>query len=490
MEGQDNNIILHKPCIERIEEMYTQNKDFYKLYQDELQKNIYTDTLNKKLMIKIKKNDDKIKQMDNFFKEFKIGGYNTLINIVKSYKSHKCKCDCIINTSTKVNDKSNENTNINIYEHHDFIKLKSELESLKNKQYNKEQDIYDNIREELKNEFKEELDRLRDEKENISINNNSKIDNLSKLLDDTNKNILEIQDIHKKQMEDLKIEYENKLNKKEKPLPTPSNSTESNINKKEIDYNCKVTLYNDNSNKTRIKCAEKTYILVKYYYELLETSKKDSNENFDALNDTAEYLYKKHIEENNKEIKKESKKNYINKWKRIVNRCHKLYEKFNKDLKVVHFSLDELRYVADYNWDKWKEYLNNKINMNYESVSSEKKIIINNLDNKFLPYGTIYKGYHGQDKKSKGPCEIEDCPNEKRNTYNKYCKTCYKYFKSMNENIDDSYNKEEIIKIDKMVNNNKFKNKYKNDNLCNICFQNEIDDKDNGCCNECYNNLK
>jgi len=44
-----------------------------------------------------------------------------------------------------------------------------------------------------------------------------------------------------------------------------------------------------------------------------------------------------------------------------------------------------------------------------------------NTIKRFLPYGTKYKGLHEQRKISKGPCENEDCSNEKRNVYNKLC---------------------------------------------------------------------
>jgi len=74
--------------------------------------------------------------------------------------------------------------------------------------------------------------------------------------------------------------------------------------------------------------------------------------------------------------------------------------------------------------------------------------------NRFLPYGTEYKGLHGQRKISKGPCEANDCPYEKRLVYNRLCKKCYNFsngkYNPYNE-FNDEYRGEEYDKIDKMV---------------------------------------
>jgi hypothetical protein len=52
MEYKRYNTLTHKPCIERIEEMYQENKQYHKLCQDLLQKYLYTETMNLKKILR------------------------------------------------------------------------------------------------------------------------------------------------------------------------------------------------------------------------------------------------------------------------------------------------------------------------------------------------------------------------------------------------------------------------------------------------------
>jgi hypothetical protein len=111
---------------------------------------------------------------------------------------------------------------------------------------------------------------------------------------------------------------------------------------------------------------------------------------------------------------------------------------------------------------KNKNIIKNNLNKKEEHIK-----IIQHEQNKFIPYGTLYKGYHGQRKISKGPCENVDCPNEKRNVYNRLCKKCYSYSNGKynpNNDFNDAYTGDDYTKIDELV-----KEYTKINNISKIC---------------------
>lgn len=297
------------------------------------------------IIVNIRNELDQYKQLllDNNF-----CGLDELTSFINTYKKHKCRCDClsIENTPSYKQLKTNydaiskklimkENT-IDIEKE----RLKTEIESLKKKKYDEEQDIYDNIRDEYDKEYKEKIDGLEDAISNIKNNNKDLINKL------------------KKDNDDLKRQMENMKKPKEKPLPTPSNSTE---NKNETTKNgenkfcisdfCKITEYNDVDYDVKEDMMKELLNSIKMYSDIYIKIKNMSN-----INEIIDWLIKnRHIKYHNEKDK--NRYRVINKYKR----SYDLYKEFENGLQYVYFSFSKMTRISNKYWKDWLNILKNKI---------------------------------------------------------------------------------------------------------------------------------
>lgn len=330
---------------------------------------------------KLKKYENKNMNLKIFLNKYKINNEEELKKNIIKFNNHKCECShTSIEESFQYKQLKKQNDELfrklNIKENVIDVekeRLKLELKNLLRNQGNKEQELYDSIREEVKNEYKDEIERIKDEKDNISINYNDKIK--------------KIEEIYKKEIEDLKIDNENKLNKKEKPLPNPSTSSESNKsrhNGKDLknineffDKNRyhKVIILDNAKTNTRIKIGKRTYEFLTFYNDLYNIASSESNSEFDSLTDCAKYVLKaKNIEPTSDNIYN---------WKKIINRSNELLKDFKKEeLFNIYYNINNIKYINAKNWPKWKEYLREKIQDRHNGKDSYKKVNINNFDNR------------------------------------------------------------------------------------------------------------
>lgn len=329
---------------------------------------------------KLNKYEKQNKNFKSFLNKYKINNEKELKDFIIKYYEHKCeRSHTTIEESFQYKQLKKQNEELfrklNMKENTIDVekeRLKTELESLKKKQDDKEQELYDNIREEVNNEYKDEIERIKDEKDNISINYNDKIK--------------KIEEFYKKEIENLKIDNENKLNKKEKPLPSPSTSSESNKSRhigkdlKNINeffdknrYHKVIVLDNAKTN-ARIKIGKRTYEFLTFYNDLYNIASSESNSEFDSLTDCAKYVL------NAKNIEPTSDNIYN--WKKIINRSNELLKDFKKEeLFNIYYNINNIKYINAKNWPKWKEYLREKIQDRHIGKVS-KKVNINNFDNR------------------------------------------------------------------------------------------------------------
>lgn len=199
---------------------------------------------------------------------------------------------------------------------------------------------------EINDEYREEIKRLDDEKDNISINNNNdivklteQINNLSKSLENSNNKIIEIQEVHKKELE--------KLNKKEVPLPSPSNSNENkssqNVNTNKYSKYAKISVYDNVKNKWQEHIATDT---IREIFDTIDLKNKIDNEN-STLNDVQRWCME------NPKNSSRTKKYYIKRKIEIVNEI----SKFKHKMKYIDFDLNSVARLNKQEYEYWKNDL-------------------------------------------------------------------------------------------------------------------------------------
>jgi Na+/phosphate symporter len=76
---------LLKNSLERIEEMYRDNKNIHNLYQQTLQKYLLLETKHNKLIEKVKEKEETIKDINSFLDKYNFNSLNDLIDFVEQY---------------------------------------------------------------------------------------------------------------------------------------------------------------------------------------------------------------------------------------------------------------------------------------------------------------------------------------------------------------------------------------------------------------------
>lgn len=248
--------------------------------------------------------------IDTIFEKYQIDGYDMLINIIESYKSHKCNSIPVENTQK------------------------------------------------IKNDNKNKIEEL-----------TSKINSLSSQIE-------EMKNSHKKEIDELKSEYERKLKEKEKPLPTPSNSNENRndttkkcgINKFCISDYCKIKTYNDVDEDVKKDIMKELLNSIKMYSDIYIKIKEmsDTKKIIDWL------IRNRHI----KYYEKNDKNRYrvINKYKR----SYELFQTFKDDLQYIYFSFSKMTTISVKYWDDWVNILKVKINEEKLKYQTPKNCGINN----------------------------------------------------------------------------------------------------------------
>lgn len=278
--------------------------------------------------------------IDYIFDKYQISGYDMLINIIESYKSHKCNIIIEDTNGYKESQMKIKNLDVN--------KL--------NKDIKDEYQNYINI-----GETKEYKKLIKDGKESTFDNNEidrltSEISKLSKIIDENKIN-------HKNEVEKLKTHYDeiiSELNKKNKvPLPTPSNTSKKQENTRSCvpDFDnsktYKIIILDNPNTKVKQKIGRRTYEFLNFYKELMDLDKIESNYNFNSLNDCTEYILKT----KGLPLSKQNKSN----WKRNIIRCNEIFNLFKDKLINVYYNINNIRYIKDEYWEQWKSYVGNKI---------------------------------------------------------------------------------------------------------------------------------
>lgn len=271
-----------------------------------------------------------------------------------------------------------------------------------------EQDLYDKVYDQIKDEIREDLlnelnynknNKLIDNiKDDITSEDNSSILNENIKQDTQDENIVdkvletEINNNNEFKeningetiiVDDIMDEaFETNINEdvvEDILITTPviSNNTNNNKNKStpieniydffEKDEKHKVIILNNNDTNTKDKISKRTYEFLNFYKELYDISELESNENFNSLDDCSEYILKL----KGKRLSKASKSN----WKRIIIRSNEIFNEFGKKLFNVYYNINNIRYIKNENWIKWKDYLKIKI-----EKSTPIGVIENNLD--------------------------------------------------------------------------------------------------------------
>jgi hypothetical protein len=277
---------------------------------------------------------EKYSIIDNIFEEYKIDGYDMLINIIKSYKTHKCN-------NIPVED-TNEYKDIeSISENPDDIDIEDTPEYKKDKRNT----VYYDASENIKNDI---------------IKDNSEIVKLTKIIEDNQIN-------HKKEIDDLKSYYDGIISglkkKEEVPLPSPSSSSESNKNLQSLQKNnfwnknlsvlerCKVisytydkTLYSNDKELQILEYVSSIHkFIIKFNSDIANRFDENDNKmwekiyNFKVFNgDIQDKPY------NKKRVKYE----YI--------RCNELYRIYGNNL--TNFRI-YTNYLGMLNKEEWSKYL-------------------------------------------------------------------------------------------------------------------------------------
>lgn len=259
---------------------------------------------------------EKYSIINTIFEEYEIDGYDMLIDIIRKYKSHKCENIPIQNTPK-------------------YIESQNEIV-----EESKQESKFDDL----------DIEETKVYKINITDNINkltSEITKLTKIIEDNNKKMEEMRIIHKKELEELKKEYENKPLKKEPLLPTSSNSEEIK------------------NNDTKLITGDQ--ILEKYPIYIFPNT-LDENCKYAAGENCNEISYNYNIKNmvNNKKSSLELVYNYILECKRIISpttrkyeiekkieRCYYLYKTYGDNLKKVSFSIGRLSRLGKVKWELW-----------------------------------------------------------------------------------------------------------------------------------------
>lgn len=294
--------------------------------------------------------------IDYIFDKYQISGYDMLINIIESYKSHKC--NIIIEDTPEYKENQMEIKSKEKKIALDVNKLKKDIKD--------EYQNYINIEEtkEYKKLLKE-FNALKDEKD--STKDNNEISRLTEEISKLSKIIEENQINHKNEVEKLKTHYDgiiSDLNKKNKvPLPTPSNTSKKQENTQSCvpDFDnsktYKIIILDNPNTKVKQKIGRRTYEFLNFYKELMDLDKIESNSNFNSLNDCTEYILKS----KGLPLSKQNKSN----WKRNIIRCNEIFNLFKDKLINVYYNINNIRYIKNEYWEQWKTYVGNKIDEFY-----------------------------------------------------------------------------------------------------------------------------
>jgi hypothetical protein len=241
--------------------------------------------------------------IDTIFLKYQISGYDMLINIIESYKNHKC------------NTISVENTHSNIEYIPEHKKLETEIKEIKK--------VNDNS--------------------NKIYELTSRINSLTSQIDDIKIN-------HKKEIEELKSGYECKLKEKEKPLPTPSNSNENKnelITGDQILEKYPVYIFPATNDECCKYAAGELCNEIEYNYNI----KNLVNNQKTSLELLCNYILseKKLISPTTRKYEVEKK----------IKRCYYLYKTYGEDLKRVSFSIGRLTRLGKVKWELWLNEFDN-----------------------------------------------------------------------------------------------------------------------------------
>lgn len=321
--------------------------------------------------------NDKIRKIESILQEYQIDGYDTLINILKSYKTHKCKCDCIPVTQTKqykniVNELSilrgdlysykekNNKLENKIIKYEENIDTSTDINEHINKALSEQKKIYDKNMEYYKNSYKKQIEEIK--QLNYIIENNKQLDISIKEHPEFIKLKKEIIDKYKKELEQKDKIHNEKINKlNNKSLPTPSNSKENkntpggcknNFDNKNLNIleRCKVYVYKYNeetTNETDLNILEhiasENKLIIKFNSIIAEKVREDNIKLW-------EKLYYLKVKDGELIDYPQNKQRF--KYKYL--RCKDLYNRYGENLKRFKINLINIGKLSK---DEWKIFL-------------------------------------------------------------------------------------------------------------------------------------
>lgn len=386
MNIENNKELLLKPCIQRIEELYQDNKMLVEKYK-EFFTNYY---MSNKIAAQFKKDiieleDENIK-LKNEIKELK--KINTdgpkLLNFDK-YKEVKNKANTnndVINEidSLEIIEKEKD---LNIKDNEEYKELQNKFKELK-EDYISIQNKIDNIENNekflnLKSDYNDllfEKDNNKDEIENYK--------NTIQELEEKIKNIPNEEEINNKYkaMYEKKV-LKNKSNKLNKVSPDIEINKYTNI----LQRFPIITYKNIDENEIKNMVASECSFIVKYQYEISnKTHKKEEI----SINEIVDYII---IQEN---LSKQDKNRLLNKYER----CEYLHKIYKDKLNIFKFDLNHIGVMTKEEWKAWLQEFHNLIKQEYPN-DIQGDVIIDRCEYIYL------KGKNKNQKCNKIECRIK-----------------------------------------------------------------------------------
>lgn len=407
----NNENILHKPCIERIEELYQDNKMLVEKYKEFFTKYYMSNEIARQFKkdiieledenIKLKKENGLLKQELNLFKKNDTEHIENDLNI--NYIEVKKMMLGDEYDSINENLKNNKTNFVNnIKESSEYKELLNKLNIIEKEKKDITEDYIkiQNKSIDIDNDdkfksLKDDYDKLYYERENNKDEINNYLDDIKtmndtiKELEDKLKNIPNEEEIENK----YKIIYEDKMKQKNKINKTIKENnksdtfpiTEKNDKIANLLKRFPITVYRDiNDNEIKDMVASECSYIVKYQYEI---SNKTNNQNEISINDIVDYII---IQE---KLTHQEKNRLLNKYER----CYYLHKTYYDKLNIFKFDLSHISVMTKEEWKLWLVELHKLIKNEYPDDVSD-NIIVNNC--KFI--------YLRGEKKGQ-PCNRIEC---------------------------------------------------------------------------------
>ncbi len=338
----------------------------------------------------IKENKDYLTiicKIDTFMNKEGFYDFQDLIDFTEKWKNHICKNENVnnnINEDTTSKDKSSQDVILNVNN---------------NKNKTSQNRIFENIiftneknNESNNNIESDSLDFVNIQNENTSPN--AKNENVK----DNNEDITS---------KDKSLNIDDNVNKKKK--------------NKDVKDLCPISICNKNDDRWKKHIVNKTNKSLIYNNELYDIF---TNDNIDINNAADFILYIKKLKNT------DSNRNNV---KSKIKRCIHIYNIHKNDLKYIYFSINKMSRLNNSNYNKWLDYLNDKIN-SFKNTETDNTDADNNNKNKTSQIEILENDKHIPEFNN------EDVTSKDKTLDNMYiyksCLKCKNIYKSYINNIN------------------------------------------------------